>query len=521
MKPSLMFVIMQHVWRLLALVWLADPAGAAILFQEDFEDSNLAARGFTDIAKWGEGQSLSIAGPPEVQANTGLRCLKIRYAPADTGGWMHHLFPGVREVYCRYYRLFPTNWEWPKGYGPHDTMLCAGRFNVPTDTDLSVYLDFWKTAETCVRVATARQKWGYGGYGELLRKSGGVANQTPYNVAPADKVRLGQWHCVEYYARLSDPGLENGCLRLWVNGKLVSELDGLPLVDEKHGGILFDHWMLGPYFHGGSHKEQCNYLDSLVVATSYVGTLEQKGNQPPRACCTYARDWGSMAARFEASRSADPDGRIVRYAWEFGDGQSAEGKTISHTYAQAGDYAVKLTVADDKGETHAVTRTIRVGPEVGSGPGLKAEYFDGQTLEGKPMVRLAPQVAFQRRGWEGRFLAGGVGDHNGDHYSCRWTGFLQPTRAEEFKLTFEVNDGGRVWFDGRLLIDAWERPQTKSAVLGPLEAGRKYPIRVEHHKGTFQATRDWRAILSWESPSLKREPIPTTQLYPPEGFAEP
>ncbi len=112
-------------------------------------------------------------------------------------------------------------------------------------------------------------------------------------------------------------------------------------------------------------------------------------------------------------------------------------------------------------------------------------------------------------------------NNNGDHYSCRWTGFVQPTRSEEYTLTFEVNDGGRVWFDGRLVIDAWDRPQTKSAAVGRLEAGRKYPIRLEHHKGTFDATRDWKAILSWESASLKREPIPATQLYPPEDFVEP
>ena len=62
----------------------------------------MTARGFSDIAKWGETKSLSIAGPPEVKANTGQRCLKIRYAQGDTGGWMHRLFPGVREVYCRY-----------------------------------------------------------------------------------------------------------------------------------------------------------------------------------------------------------------------------------------------------------------------------------------------------------------------------------------------------------------------------------------------------------------------------------
>jgi hypothetical protein len=31
--------------------------------------------------------------------------------------------------------------------------------------------------------------------------------------------------------------------------------------------------------------------------------------------------------------------------------------------------------------------------------------------------------------------------------------------------------GGRVWFDGKLIIDAWDRPQTTSATVGILTAG--------------------------------------------------
>jgi len=34
----------------------------------------------------------------------------------------------VSEVYCRYYRLFPQDWQWPKGYGPHDSILFAGSY---------------------------------------------------------------------------------------------------------------------------------------------------------------------------------------------------------------------------------------------------------------------------------------------------------------------------------------------------------------------------------------------------------
>ena len=522
--------------RLLVLLacLLVGVVHAEVLVQEDFEDVNLRDRGFYDTHGLGSEPTspLSIAGPDEVKAKTGQRCLKIYYPKWSHGGWMHVDFEGVPEFYCRYYRLFPEGWEWPRGYGPHDTIVFAGSYGAPTDTDLSVYLDFWKTADTFVRVATARQQWGYGGYSEVLRKYGGVANRVAFDVAQPDKVELGRWHCVEYAATLSalrqaqsgvsvsnpDPGRENGRLRLWVNGKLCCDLDGLPLVDEQHAGILFHHWMLGPYFHSGSHKEQWNYLDSLVIATEYVGTIEQAGNQPPRARFTYERDWGSMTARFDAGRSEDPDGAIVENSWGFGDGQSGSGKTTSHTYSEPGDYTVTLTVKDEGGETHSATARISVGPTVGSGNGLKAEYYDGQELKGRPRIRVAREIAFERRGWDGRFLWGGVGDNQGDNYSCRWTGYLQPVTSEEYTLTYEVNDGGRVWLDGTLVIDAWDEAQTASASLGELEAGRKYPIRIEHHKGTFEATRDWKAKLYWQTPTIEKTLVPPTAFYlPPSG----
>ena len=255
---------------------LAGTGRAGVLFQEDFEDTNLEARGWYDIHGWGSDKDMFIAGPPEVKANTGQGCLRIRYQLGDTGGWLHiGLKTPVPEAYVRYYRMFPPGWEWPKGYGPHDTILFAGSYGSPTNTDLSVYLDFWKTADTYVRVATARQKWGYGGYADVLRQKGGVANRLPYNIAQADKVEPGKWHCVEYYSKLSQPEKEDGIIRLWVNGELVSELTNLPLMDERHAGILFNHLIIGPYFHGGSHKAQWNYLDSLVISTEYIGTLEQ------------------------------------------------------------------------------------------------------------------------------------------------------------------------------------------------------------------------------------------------------
>jgi len=64
---------------------------------------------------------------------------------------------------------------------------------------------------------------------------------------------------------------------------------------------------------------------------------------------------------FNASRSYDPDGYIVEYSWDFGDGDTASGVTISHSYPASGTYTVTLTVTDDDGATDSisVTKTVR------------------------------------------------------------------------------------------------------------------------------------------------------------------
>jgi PKD repeat protein len=49
---------------------------------------------------------------------------------------------------------------------------------------------------------------------------------------------------------------------------------------------------------------------------------------------------------------------VASYAWDFGDGSTGTGKTVSHPYGQAGDYQVKLTVTDDGGATDSVTKTV-------------------------------------------------------------------------------------------------------------------------------------------------------------------
>ncbi|HEV2643732.1 MAG TPA: DNA/RNA non-specific endonuclease, partial [Candidatus Elarobacter sp.] len=63
---------------------------------------------------------------------------------------------------------------------------------------------------------------------------------------------------------------------------------------------------------------------------------------------------------FDASASSDADGDAISYSWTFGDGLSATGAQVSHSYAVAGTYGVTLTVSDGKGGTGSVTQSVTV-----------------------------------------------------------------------------------------------------------------------------------------------------------------
>jgi len=56
----------------------------------------------------------------------------------------------------------------------------------------------------------------------------------------------------------------------------------------------------------------------------------------------------NQSINFNGSQSYDPDGTIVNYTWDFGDGNISYGVKVEHTYAQIGDYIVNLTVLDNE-----------------------------------------------------------------------------------------------------------------------------------------------------------------------------
>ena len=70
-----------------------------------------------------------------------------------------------------------------------------------------------------------------------------------------------------------------------------------------------------------------------------------KPNVPPTADFTTTCDY--LACHFDASTSADTDGTVDDYAWDFGDGQTGTGSVTDHVYEHPGAYTISLVVTDD------------------------------------------------------------------------------------------------------------------------------------------------------------------------------
>lgn len=89
------------------------------------------------------------------------------------------------------------------------------------------------------------------------------------------------------------------------------------------------------------------------------------GKQSPIASLTASPTSGTvpLTVTFSGLNSNDPDGTIVRYDWNFGNGAVANGTTTSYTYTISGTYIATLTVTDNDGLTNSATVSITAKKE--------------------------------------------------------------------------------------------------------------------------------------------------------------
>ena len=165
-----------------------------------------------------------------------------------------------------------------------------------------------------------------------------------------------------------------------------------------------------------------------------------------------------------ALRDRAPDG-VVRYAP--GPGRIAR------------EYAVVPTDALSSNDSG---RTVR---------GLHGEYFDNNRLDGSPrLTRTDARVDF---GWTLNSPGRGIPF---DWYSVRWTGRITIPSSGVKRLGVEANDGYRLYLDGKILIDDWQKRSYGSRLANvKLAPGSSHDVRLEY----FESTGNARVKLVWDA----------------------
>jgi beta-glucosidase len=135
-------------------------------------------------------------------------------------------------------------------------------------------------------------------------------------------------------------------------------------------------------------------------------------------------------------------------------------------------------------------------------PGLKAEYFAGESFEGEPKhVRTDAVVDFE---W---FTTPPFDDLPYDNFSVRWTGVIVPPVTGNYAIGAEAFCKFKLFFEDELLtqFNSDHHPH-KEYEIRALEAGKPYRISLEY---TQKDTEYAMARLLWEQPqpSMKQEAI--------------
>ena len=179
-------------------------------------------------------------------------------------------------------------------------------------------------------------------------------------------------------------------------------------------------------------------------------------NQPPiaRISASVLTGTSPLAVQLDASASIDPDGSIVTYLWDFGDGETANGVSVSHAFTATTEtviYTVTLTVTDNNQTRAETSQTIEVHPNEGGGTG-------GDGGEGFPVARFTRTPLIGRSPLSVSFDAGASTPGTGTIDAYNWdfgdgatatgrnvTHTYSPDRTEEYTVSLLVwNSEGQV-----------------------------------------------------------------------------
>jgi len=140
------------------------------------------------------------------------------------------------------------------------------------------------------------------------------------------------------------------------NGRSVTGTAYLTIPANAPTGNQYIGWYADPFNSITGESSEGNNGVGLVSPT-YVST-----NRVPTACftATPSSGYSPLNVSLNASCTSDPDGGTLTYNWDFGDGATATGQSVSHTFYFAGYFQVLLTVTDSSGASSQTFRYVSV-----------------------------------------------------------------------------------------------------------------------------------------------------------------
>lgn len=181
----------------------------------------------------------------------------------------------------------------------------------------------------------------------------GVYNAKQFIAQSPKTYNDGAWHHV--VASMDSTGM-----KLYLDGELVAtNANNIGKTYAGYWRVGGDTTWYGRGWFNGLIDEAAVYPEALPAkrVLAHYQASDAAATQPPTAAFTPTVTERTLAVDATASTAA---ATITKYAWDFGDGSTAEGATATHEYAADGRYLVKLTVTDKWNESTTLKQNVSV-----------------------------------------------------------------------------------------------------------------------------------------------------------------
>jgi len=284
--------------------------GQTTLFTEDFETTNLSAKGWYDNVNQTFSTVEHVPG-----SNQSLEYHWIVGGTQPTsGGSLRRGFTPTTSLYVSYWVKYSSNYVGSgKSYHPHEITILTtadSQYSSLAFTFLTFYIeqvvgsnggvprlaiqdgqmiDTTKIGVSLIGVTENRAVAGCNGVGNTggVQVSGVHGGTDCYSVgggtywnsyewnSPTVRFALNTWQHVEVYAQLNSVvngiGQTDGVIKYWLDGALIIDQNSVIFRTGANSTMAFNQFVLAPYIGDGSPVDQRYWVDDLTVATGRPG----------------------------------------------------------------------------------------------------------------------------------------------------------------------------------------------------------------------------------------------------------